>query len=333
MKHGGVWCVRLQPLYGFASGTDPLHFAQPEGHKDVFFLKDKDLEFDDIINSPLPKCPVDVTVVPHWLAIEGVQPAIPENPPAPVEKPSLQKRVKRGREGEERRTAAAAPSKGGGGLASKGGGGGLASVQTEVLPVASHLLSKELQLYFERITELVKGCNERLKDAALQSLASDPGLHQLLPYFTQFISDEVTNNLKDLPLLSALMRMLRSLLLNPHHNIELYLHQLMPSVITCMVAKRLSKEATQDHWRLRDYSAATLAIVCAQFGTAYPNIQPRVTRTLVRAFLDPVRPLATHYGNETKTYLLLAPCCKKAAFTRSMVRCVPIEVLSYTDGW
>ena len=55
----------------------------------------------------------------------------------------------------------------------------------------------------------------------------------------------MTANLKALPLLSALMRMLRGLLLNPHHNIELYLHQLMPSVITCMVAKRLSKEPTE----------------------------------------------------------------------------------------
>lgn len=33
-----------------------------------------------IIEAPLPKAPLDTAVVAHWLAIEGVQPAIPENP-------------------------------------------------------------------------------------------------------------------------------------------------------------------------------------------------------------------------------------------------------------
>ena len=40
-----------------------------------------------MIEGPLPKAPLDTAVVCHWLAIEGVQPAIPEN--APVEGPSL----------------------------------------------------------------------------------------------------------------------------------------------------------------------------------------------------------------------------------------------------
>lgn len=34
-----------------------------------------------VIEAPLPKAPLDTAVVAHWLAIEGVQPAIPENPP------------------------------------------------------------------------------------------------------------------------------------------------------------------------------------------------------------------------------------------------------------
>lgn len=32
-----------------------------------------------MIEAPLQKAPLDTSVTAHWLAIEGVQPAIPEN--------------------------------------------------------------------------------------------------------------------------------------------------------------------------------------------------------------------------------------------------------------
>ncbi|KAH9294356.1 hypothetical protein KI387_040438, partial [Taxus chinensis] len=67
------------PIYGFAS-EDPLKFKKAVGHADLFYVDDKDLEFKDVIEAPLPKTPLETAVVVHWLAIEGVQPAIPENP-------------------------------------------------------------------------------------------------------------------------------------------------------------------------------------------------------------------------------------------------------------
>jgi transcription initiation factor TFIID subunit 6 len=72
----------VQPLYGFASG-DPLRFRRALGHSDLFYVEDRDLEFKEIIDAPLPRAPLDTSVVAHWLAVEGVQPAIPEN--APIE--------------------------------------------------------------------------------------------------------------------------------------------------------------------------------------------------------------------------------------------------------
>lgn len=57
-----------------------------------------------MISAPLPKCPIEVGVVPHWLAVDGVQPAIPEN--APLERP----RSKRARLAADR--AAAQPPAG-----------------------------------------------------------------------------------------------------------------------------------------------------------------------------------------------------------------------------
>jgi transcription initiation factor TFIID subunit 6 len=34
-----------------------------------------------LVEADLPKAPLDTSITSHWLAIEGVQPAIPENAP------------------------------------------------------------------------------------------------------------------------------------------------------------------------------------------------------------------------------------------------------------
>jgi hypothetical protein len=42
--------------------------------------EDKELTFQDLMDAPLPKCPREPSLAAHWLAIEGVQPAIRQNP-------------------------------------------------------------------------------------------------------------------------------------------------------------------------------------------------------------------------------------------------------------
>ncbi|KAL6057925.1 histone H4-like TAF Taf6, SAGA complex subunit [Balamuthia mandrillaris] len=284
----------VEALYGFSS-SDPLTFTRAAGMKDLFFIEDKELSFNDILNAPLPECPLETALTAHWLAIEGVQPAIPQNPTIKPETPSASPSAslsaaaassslgastsKRKRATEAAASSAAASSSG-----------------VQVKPVVKHVLSKELQLYYEKITTAVKSNNEKLLAAAVNSLSSDPGIHQLLPYLTQFVSDEVTRNLRNLALLKALMRMVRGLLDSPHLHIEPYLHQLMPPVLTCLVGRRLCENPTEDHWALRDYAANLISLVCQRFGDAYKNLQPRVSKTLLDAFMDLTKPLTTHYG-------------------------------------
>ena len=103
----------------------------------------------------------------------------------------------------------------------------------------------------------------------------------------------------------------------------------MPAVLTCIVGKQLCRNpATDDHWSLRDSAATLMAAICRyslkpqlcagaltclpthawtpsrcifygyrrKYGDAYSTLQPRVVKTLLRAFLDPLKPLGTHYG-------------------------------------
>ena len=36
----------------------------------------------------------------------------------------------------------------------------------------------------------------------------------------------------------------------------------MPSVVTCLVAKRLGNRFADDHWELRDFTANLVASIC-----------------------------------------------------------------------
>ena len=65
------------------------------------------------------------------------------------------------------------------------------------------------------------------------------GLHPLAPYFTKLIADEVAAGLKRIPVLKAMLSLCTSLLSNHHIHLEHYVHQLLPPVLTCLVAKSL----------------------------------------------------------------------------------------------
>ncbi|GAU17813.1 hypothetical protein TSUD_172020 [Trifolium subterraneum] len=249
----------VEPIYGFASGG-PLRFKRAVGHKDLFYIDDKDVDLKDVIEASLPKAPLDTALTCHWLAIEGVQPAIPEN--APVDVISAPSDAKKHEQKDEN------------------------------LPV-----DIKLPLYFDKVTELaLNEPDSVLFKEALVSLATDSGLHPLVPYFTCFVADEVSRGLSNFGLLFALMRVVNSLLLNPHIHIEPYLHQLMPSIVTCLVSKRLGSRLTDNHWELRDFTANLVASICKRFGHVYSNLQSRLTKTLLNAFLDPKKALTQHYG-------------------------------------
>jgi hypothetical protein len=61
-----------------------------------------------------------------------------------------------------------------------------------IQPPISHELPRELQLYYQRITDSVFHGDSTSRDTALSSLSADPGLHQLLPYLVTFVAEQVT---------------------------------------------------------------------------------------------------------------------------------------------
>ena len=283
-------------MFGYVAGSsEAVRFVRADGLPDTFFTPDKEVSLDDEIRCPLPRAPTEVMLSAHWLAVDGVQPATPDNPP-------VEERQQQGlaRAAADTLAAAAAgpagaPKPAQGAAAAAAGAPGSRDVVT-VVPVVAHIISKELQLYFDKVTDLVVAHGLQAPRQVYESLASDAGLQPLAPYFSQWIADTVAQHMTSLPVLRGALAAAAALVSNRRVTLEQYLHQLMPPLITCLVAKRLGASPAQDHWALRHQAAACLAAVCARHGASYPAVQPRLTRTLVAALLDPQRPMATHYG-------------------------------------
>ena len=92
-----------------------------------------------------------------------------------------------------------------------------------VKPLVKHVLSKELQMYFEKVcSAILDESNNEYRIAALASIRSDPGLHQLVPYFVQFIAEKVTHNLKTLFVLTQVMQLMTAMLENKNLYLDPY---------------------------------------------------------------------------------------------------------------
>ena len=276
-----------EPLYGFASG-EPPRFCRAQGAHDLFYLEDPELNLMDLLNAPLPSVPLEPSFTVHWLAINGAQPTIAQNPTA-----------------EE----VAAAERGGGGASKRPRLGDL-EPPAEVTPLARHSLSAEQQTWLEVVTNAVRDCRppkegEPVEAARWSSLASalarvaqDGSTHGLAAHLSAFVASEVMGNLRCLSVLTACVRLVNAMLssLAISNELERYVHQILPAVLTCVVGKRLCEGPAEDHWRLRHLAALVVGRVLARYKAKYPDLQSRLTRTFLEALQDAKKPLPTLYG-------------------------------------
>ncbi|PQE21788.1 hypothetical protein CJF30_00010999 [Rutstroemia sp. NJR-2017a BBW] len=277
----------VEPLYGYES-TRPLRFGEASlgPGQPLFYIEDEEVDFEKLINAPLPKVPRDIsfTGMAHWLAVEGVQPSIPQNP-----------------------TTAEARAND---LVPKGPGANpnLAALagndNVSVKPLVKHIVSKELILFFDKIRAAILDEDRdpevvALRESALESVRSDPGLHQLVPYFVHFIAEKVTHSLNNLFVLQQMLKLADALITNKTLFVNPYISALCPPILTCLVGRTLGsggQDELKEKYQLRDTAASLIGIISKKYTESNAQLRARLARSCLKFFLDPSRSPGEHYG-------------------------------------
>lgn len=271
----------IEPLYGYEStrilkyGEASLGPGQP-----LFYVEDEETDLEKLINAPLPKVPREMSFTAHWLAVDGVQPTTSQNPSS-----------------TEVRGVDLVPKTGvNPALAVMAG-----QDSSTTKPLVKHHISQESQLYFERVmSSCLQEDQPELRQAALASLRDDGGLSNLLPYFTQYISEKVTHASATpntaLFTLDTMLSITDALTRNPSLNVSPYVPSLIPSLLTCLIGRHLGPQNNTEHFTTRRLAASLLQHICTRYGTSSVNLKPRLARSCLRALLDPKKPFGVYFG-------------------------------------
>lgn len=125
----------VQKLYGYHTEKEIIKTAN------LYYLQDEEVDLEELVSKPLPPVPCEPTFTSHWLAIEGVQPRIVQNPTLNDLHDVKSKDVEK-------------------------------SVDAKAVTV-KQVLTKELQLYYEKITSTLFSATYEL---AIESISNDPGI-------------------------------------------------------------------------------------------------------------------------------------------------------------
>lgn len=208
----------------------------------VFYLEDAELNLADLLTEPLPQMPIDPGYTIHWLAINGVQPAGPQQPcPDDTAAAHLARREDPSQfSSSSLVTATPSPA---------------LCVRLE--------LTVEEQEWLDRVTAAVQQHvpdSDGLIDpeaakvhfASLRGVIIDPSTQPLSAHLAALVASEVNASARCLPRLVSTMRLLGAMLRSCSVNIEPYLHQILPSVLTCLVGKRLCATVSRFATRKRE---------------------------------------------------------------------------------
>ncbi|WWD20037.1 hypothetical protein CI109_104510 [Kwoniella shandongensis] len=264
---------RPLPIPSFQPVTIPSTSSSSHHPQQVYHTPDDEIDFATYLKQPLPAgiaSSAGVKWKAHWLAVEGVQPAIPENP---------------------------APG------ASRAGPSRSQPASTTLRPQARAQLPQELQLYFTRLTTALVPPTpsspetepERHRLAALVSLRTDVAVAGILIYVIKWLSESIQKCLMaPTGTIGYLVDAVEAVLENEGLFVEPYMHQLLPPLLSIILTVPLgphppssSSSSQPSPYDIRQRAAEVLGKIAENYGRSYPGLIPRLVSTLTKALQSP----------------------------------------------
>lgn len=278
----------------------------------------------DVLKEDMPNAPTEVILKQHWLAVDGLQPDVLENPASLVSSSEAVSTYRNDRENEAHYS-----------FLQDATSSSLLLLQVHQLQAG--LLSEELRLYWLRgIATLERGGrtaeDQHRQDTVLMHWQVDSGLQELVPFVVRYAqqaiyeqltkektenadassstnnlvatNDKIDNSTSNIDHCIIMVRLILALLHNPTLHLELHLHELLPTLMTCIVAQQHrdgqvhSEAIVAENWTLRQQAATALYESCVLFGNDYVTLKARVLRALCHA-LEEVA--STEEDNDSET--------------------------------
>ncbi|KAF9046804.1 TAF-domain-containing protein [Hymenopellis radicata] len=274
--------LNIEPLYGHTPHNPPTFrrappFSNMPSAGSVYFVEDEEIDFDRILREEKISMLPGVNWTAHWLAVEGVQPLIPENPPAiPRDVEPEAGKSPPLTNGTSALSLQAATTK------------KQQQQQQQQQQLVKQVLSRELQLYYSRLTSsLIPPTSDFAKrTAALASLKNDAeGVVGALKDGLQSENDG--------RVLEVLLDVISSLMENKTLFVEPYLHQILPPILSTLLHSSLPPSHAE---YLRTSAAQTLSRLLTQHSTTYPSLSPRIMKTLLLGLVSPGKSKGTREG-------------------------------------
>ena len=169
----------FSPEFKVAPLSSTLPYSSTSNQpQNLYFVDDAEIDLEELVNKALPPVPLEVTFTAHWLAVEGVQPRVVQNP-TPSTGDTTQKVLN---------NLPHLPSIPGSSSSTAANPGFKATSEAALV---KQVLTTQLQTYYEKVTMGVLSDDAAFQQIALESLQQDPGIQALLPYFVVFISEQV----------------------------------------------------------------------------------------------------------------------------------------------
>ncbi|KAI6122507.1 TATA box binding protein associated factor-domain-containing protein [Pisolithus croceorrhizus] len=271
--------LNIEPLYGHtphASTTfrRALPFPNMPSAGTVYFVEDEEIDFDKVLREEKIIIPKGVNWTAHWLAVEGVQPLVPENPP--------------GRSSRRRRLHPWLSTANHHNWVSQNHNR-LRLHKLSRVNSSNRFFQRELQLYYYEAHFLVATPFDLPLAETAKRTAALARLQALLPYLVKWVGEGVVGALREetdgeqegrtleilLDVVSAILG--NSTLLSSLISIN-YSHQFYLFFFTSSLPSSHAKH-------LRTAAAQTLGRVLTQHSTTYPSLSPRIMKTLLVALL------------------------------------------------